>query len=156
MRLLHANDDGSFSLTSFTGNNIPIYAILSHTWEADEHEFVFQDQKDGTGRNKRGYRKVQFCSQQAQKDNLRYFWVDSCCIDQSSSAELSTAINSMFRWYRNAAKCYVYLTDVSTSEHSQSPDLPWKAAFSGSRWFKRGWTLQELLAPVYCLVIKSL
>jgi hypothetical protein len=136
MRLLHSHVDGSFSLTWFASNNIPSYAILSHTWEADDQEVTFQDICNTTGNSKNGYRKIQFCRQQAQKDGLQYFWVDSCCINQSSSAELSTAINSMFRWYQNAAKCYVYLSDVSTV-----------SAFHRSRWFTRGWTLQELLAP---------
>lgn len=148
MRLLHSHVDGSFSLTRFASNNIPSYAILSHTWEADNQEVTFQDMCNTTGNSKNSYRKIQFCGQQAQKDGLQYFWVDSCCIDQSSSAELSTAINSMFRWYRNAAKCYVYLSDVSTNKHTQLSELSWVSAFYRSRWFTRGWTLQELLAPV--------
>jgi hypothetical protein len=77
--------------------------------------------------------------------------VDTCCIDKSSSAELSEAINSMFRWYQNADKCYVYLADVSTSGDGTNLQLSpttWEAAFRGSRWFTRGWTLQELIAPV--------
>jgi hypothetical protein len=147
MRLLSSNIDGSFSLTRFTSNNIPSYAILSHTWEADDQEVTFQDMCNTTGNSKNGYRKIQFCSKQVQKDGLQYFWVDSCCIDQSSSAELSTAINSMFRWYRNAAKCYVYLSDVSTDKHTRLSELSWISAFNRSRWFTRGWTLQELLAP---------
>jgi ankyrin repeat domain-containing protein 50 len=146
MRLLKINCDGSFSLTTFIGSKIPLYAILSHTWEADNQELTFQDVMNGTGRSKSGYRKIQFCGDQAKKDGLQYFWVDSCCIDKSSSAELSEAINSMFRWYQNAAKCYVYLSDVSTGQHSRPPELRWESAFSRSRWFTRGWTLQELLA----------
>jgi Heterokaryon incompatibility protein (HET) len=147
MRLLSTNDDGSFSLTSFTRNNIPSYAILSHTWGADNQELTFQDITNGSGRNKAGYRKIQFCGDQAKKDGLQYFWVDSCCIDKTSSAELQEAINSMFRWYQDAAKCYVYLSDVLTREHPQSSELLWEPAFRRSRWFTRGWTLQELLAP---------
>ena len=139
MRLLKANAEGGFSLTRFLGNSIPDFAILSHTWEADDQEFTFQDLMHGTGKSKNGYRKIQFCSDQSQRDGLQYFWIDSCCIDQSSSAELSTAINSMFHWYQSAAKCYVFLSDVSISAHS---------SFSHSRWFTRGWTLQELLAPL--------
>lgn len=138
MRLLKANADGSFSLRRFLGGKVPSYAILTHTWEADDDEFIFQDLNDGTGRSKKGYVKVQFCGEQAKKDGLEYFWIDSCCIDQSSSAELSTAVNSMFRIYQRAAKCYAYLSDVSTGVHS---------SISHSRWFTRGWTLQELLAP---------
>lgn len=139
MRLLTLRDDGEYCLVEFLGDNIPRYAILSHTWGADDEEVTFKNLVEGTGRTKAGYRKIQFCQKQAANDNLDYFWVDTCCIDKSSSAELSEAINSMFRWYRNAAKCYVYLSDVSASGF----DL----LFQKSRWFTRGWTLQELIAP---------
>jgi hypothetical protein len=144
MRLLKVNADGSFSLTSnwIASNKRPRYAILSHTWEADEQELTFQDLKEDRGKGKEGYKKVQFCADQARKDGLEYFWVDSCCIDKSSSAEESKAINSMFRWYQDAAKCYVYLSDVSTTQKDLSQSL------KQSRWFTRGWTLQELLAPI--------
>ena len=145
MRLLQIERNGGFSLTRFPAHNIPSYAILSHTWEADDQEFTFQDLMNGVGQDKGGYRKIMFCRRQAQKDGLNYMWIDSCCIDQSSSAELSTAINSMFRWYQNAAKCYVYLSDVS-AKNATWPSA-WKPAFCRSRWFTRGWTLQELLAP---------
>jgi hypothetical protein len=67
---------------------------------------------DGTGQGKAGYRKIQFCGERARRDGLQYFWVDICCIDKSNSTKLAKAINSMFRWYQNAAKCYVYLLDV--------------------------------------------
>lgn len=148
MHLLKINTDGSFGLITFIGNKIPGYAVLSHTWEADDQEVTFNDLRSGMGRSKAGYKKIQFCREQAQKDRLQYFWVDSCCIDKSSSAELSEAINSMFRWYQNAARCYVYLLDVSTDEHFLSSQPPWESAFRQSRWFTRGWTLQELLAPL--------
>jgi len=149
MRLLKINGDGNFSLTRFIGREIPPYAILSHTWETDDQELTFQDMIRGAGRSKAGYRKIQFCGEQAKKDDLQYFWVDSCCIDKSSSAELSEAINSMFRWYKLAAKCYVYLSDVSISDSDQCDryfQRSWELAFRQSRWFTRGWTLQELLA----------
>ncbi|OCK73382.1 HET-domain-containing protein [Lepidopterella palustris CBS 459.81] len=149
MRLLRLGDDGEFSLTKFVGNNIPRYAILSHTWGADNEEVTYKTLTDGTGKSKAGYAKIQFCGNQAAKDGLQYFWVDTCCIDKSSSAELSEAINSMFRWYYDAAKCYVYLSDVSIGD-SVGSDLSlqrtWKAAFQRSTWFTRGWTLQELVA----------
>jgi hypothetical protein len=94
--------------------------------------------------------KLHFCAHQAAKDGLHYFWVDTCCIDKSSSAELTEAINSMFAWYRDAARCYVYLSDVSTSSPTNSTPAQqhWNRAFQQSRWFTRGWTLQELVAPV--------
>ena len=144
MRLLHGNTDGSFSLTTFPSNRTPCYAVLSHTWEADDQEVTFEDLVNGVGNLKSGYGKIRFCAERAQMDGLRYFWVDSCCIDKSSSAELSEAINTMFLWYQNAAKCYVYLADVRAGK---SAGHQWESAFCRSRWFTRGWTLQELLAP---------
>lgn len=143
-------NDGRLRLTRFIANNIPSYAILSHTWEADDQEVTFEDLMNGVGNSKSGYRKIRFCIEQADRDGLQYFWVDSCCINKSSSAELSEAINSMFRWYRNAAKCYVYLSDVAIgdpNESAHSSQLQYELAFRQSRWFTRGWTLQELLAP---------
>lgn len=107
----------------------------------------FKDLADGTGREKIGYRKLIFCGEQAARDGLHYFWVDTCCIDKSSSAELTEAINSMFRWYREAARCYVYLSDVSSTDSTRSAENA--VPFPKSRWFSRGWTLQELLAPTY-------
>lgn len=152
MRLLHRNlnrGDG-FSLTKdLNGNDIPRYAILSHTWGVDTEEVTFKNMIDGTGKDKPGYKKIRFCAKQAARHGLHYFWVDSCCIDKSSSAELQEAINSMFRWYQNAAKCYVYLTDVSKYDQNgntgsaRSLNKP----FRESKWFTRGWTLQELIAP---------
>jgi hypothetical protein len=83
MRLLSAKTDGSFSLTVFNSNNVPRYAILSHTWEADDQEVTFQDLANSLGSSKPGYRKIQFCGEQAKKDDLQYFWVDSCCTIQT-------------------------------------------------------------------------
>jgi hypothetical protein len=148
MRLLEIKGPGEFSLVQVATHNTLSYAILSHTWTGQE--VTYQDLISGTGENKSGYDKIKFCGEQASKDGLKYFWVDTCCIDKSNSAELSTAINSMFRWYRNAKKCYVYLTDVSAPAHDGDvpPSLStWEAAFRDSRWFTRGWTLQELIAP---------
>jgi hypothetical protein len=147
MHLLKLGNNGKPILTRFIASKIPNYAILSHTWDADEQEVTFKDLADGVGTSKLGYRKIRFCGEQAQKDGLQYFWIDSCCIDKSSSSELQEAINSMFRWYQNAAICYAYLTDVSIGKHSRSSQPLWHLAFSQSRWFTRGWTLQELLAP---------
>ena len=154
MRLLQRKHGGRYSLTEFVGDAIPPYAILSHTWGPDQEEVTFADLEQDAGTTKAGYRKLQFCADQAAKDGLRYFWVDTCCIDKSSSAELSEAINSMFAWYRDAARCYVYLSDVSTSSLTSSltsstpAQQHWNRAFQQSRWFTRGWTLQELVAPV--------
>lgn len=144
MRLLRIEVGGNFSLVERVGNSIPRYAILSHTWGGDNEEFNFNDVTNGTGKEKPGFRKVQFCGEQAAKDELEYFWVDTCCIDKSSSTELQEAINSMFQWYSKASKCYVYLTDVSCDNFTDG-----EQSFPKSRWFTRGWTLQELLAPKY-------
>ena len=141
MRLLKLGSDGSFSLVEFTGDVVPPYAILSHTWGADAEEVTFHDVAVGLGQHKSGYRKLVFCGKQALQDGLLYFWVDTCCIDKSSSAELTESINSMFRWYEEATHCYVYLSDIlaTSLQHQQQ--------IEHSTWFKRGWTLQELLAP---------
>ena len=140
------------------------YAILSHTW--DEDELTFADGQDLASqsasypipRHKKGYLKVDFTCRQAEVDNLRYAWVDTCCINQDSSAELSEAIDSMFRWYQNAKICYVYLSDppdnmIRTPQFHHltiGPRIRVEAEddFARCRWFTRGWTLQELLAPV--------
>jgi hypothetical protein len=142
MRLLKLDSNGSFGLVEFTGDVVPPYAILSHTWGADAEEVTFHEVAAGLGQHKSGYRKLVFCGTQALQDGLSFFWVDTCCIDKSSSAELTEAINSMFRWYQEAARCYVYLSDVCTGislQHQQQ--------IENSTWFRRGWTLQELLAP---------
>ncbi|KAN0075779.1 HET domain containing protein [Elaphomyces granulatus] len=150
MRLLKLNDAAEFGLTKdfLVWDDIPRYAILSHTWGADTEEVSFKDMMDGTAKSKvPGYNKILFCGEQARRDGLQYFWIDTCCIDKSSSTELQEAINSMFRWYRDAAKCYVYLADVSRSADVNSSQLLMESSFRKSRWFTRGWTLQELVAP---------
>jgi len=146
MRLLEVKAGEEFSLREFSGNNIPPYAILSHTWGPDGEEVTFRDLVDQTGKDKVGYAKIEFCGRRATADDLKYFWVDTCCIDKSSSAELTESINSMFHWYQKAAKCYVYLSDVSVHDADQV-DRRWRSALLQSRWFSRGWTLQELIAP---------
>ncbi|KAH8586892.1 heterokaryon incompatibility protein-domain-containing protein [Bisporella sp. PMI_857] len=113
-------------------------------------EVTYQDPITGAGKEKTGYEKIKFCGEQASKDGLQYFWVDTCCIDKTNDNELKTAITSMFRWYSNAIKCYVHLKGVSMS--SYNANIPanrstWEEAFRNSRWFTRGWTLQELIAP---------
>ncbi|KAH6668980.1 heterokaryon incompatibility protein-domain-containing protein [Halenospora varia] len=114
MRLLEIKGPGEFSLVQVATHNTLPYAILSHTWTSQE--VTYQDLISGAGKNKSGYEKIKFCGEQATRDGLRYFWVDTCCIDKSNSTKPLTAINSMFRWYRNAMKCYVYLTDVLVPE----------------------------------------
>ncbi|KAH8678794.1 hypothetical protein BGZ60DRAFT_446050 [Tricladium varicosporioides] len=149
MRLIEIKGPGEFSLVQVPTHNTLPYAILSHTWTSQE--VTYQDLISGAGKSKSGYKKISFCEEQATRDGLRYIWVDTCCIDKSNSTELSTAINSMFRWYQNAKKCYVYLTDVLAPSYNRDVKLSqsaWEAAFRGSKWFTRGWTLQELIAPV--------
>ena len=151
MRLLKRKSNDEFSLTEFFEGQIPPYSILSHRWGADGEDVTFQELTEGTGKGKAGYGKIQLCGKQTERDGLQYFWVDTCCIDKSNSTALSEAINSMFRWYRDAVKCYVYLADVSipTFSDDDSTDLlPWESKFRKITWFTRGWTLQELVAPV--------
>ncbi|KAK4641752.1 hypothetical protein QC761_503600 [Podospora bellae-mahoneyi] len=92
-------------------DKIPVYAIISHTWESDE--VLFQDIENGTAERRDGFAEVKGAVGQPVKDGFKYTWIDTCCIDKSSSAELSEAINSMFRWYREAQVCYAYLSDVN-------------------------------------------
>jgi ankyrin repeat protein len=149
MRLLQIKDSGELSLVECVGT-VPPYAILSHTWGPSYDEVSYQDMMNGTAMHKPAYGKFTFCMEQATKDNLAYFWIDTCCIDKSSSAELSESITSMFRWYQISSRCYVYLQDVSTRKRKADFELhtsAWESAFRTSRWFTRGWTLQELLAP---------
>ncbi len=120
----------------------PGYAILSHTWGSEE--ISFQDFLQGRGRDKAGFKKVLRCCELARCEGYQYLWVDTCCIDKSSSSELSEAINSMFMWYERASICYAYLADV---EHGGGSMQEISAAAMQSRWFTRGWTLQELIAP---------
>ena len=152
MRLLQYSSTGEFSLTEdlLGDDQIPPYAILSHTWGSDDDETNFEDLINGTGKDKPGYKKIRFCGEQAKQDGLEYFWVDTCCINKLHYAELSQAIKSMFRWYSNATRCYVYLSDVSSPPFDSSSNLhpwPWEPEFQKSKWFTRGWRLQELLAP---------
>lgn len=149
MRLLRRLQDDVYELTSFDDNQHPPYAILSHTW-TEGQEVTYDELVAGASKNKSGYAKLRFCGEQAAADGIQYFWVDTCCINKSNSNELSTAINSMLQWYQRAARCYVYLSDVSVLEDvddAQAFPMTWTESFRQSRWFTRGWTLQELLAP---------
>jgi hypothetical protein len=138
MRLI---DIKTLALKEFFGDQIPPYAILSHTWQ--EEEVSFQDWADqSSASRKKGYKKIFDTCQLAKKHGHDYVWVDTNCIDKSSSSELTEAINSMFKWYQRAQVCYVYLSDVPSSEPGEFSEC-----FHSSRWFSRGWTLQELLAP---------
>ncbi|KAI2640374.1 HET-domain-containing protein [Hypomontagnella submonticulosa] len=131
------------------------YAILSHVWGSDE--VLFQEVQDNPAaiRDKRGFGKiVRFCNT-ARKYGLDYAWIDTCCIDKRNSADLTEAINSMYRYYYSAAVCFIYLEDVQPSAKqevgSSSPIVATRdqllEAVRATRWMSRGWTLQELLAP---------
>jgi hypothetical protein len=147
MRFIKRDQNGDLSLTEYlSAKDIPSpYAILSHRWGPAEQEVTMNEMLTGIGREKPGFKKIEACGYEASKDNIEYFWVDTCCIDKSSSAELSEAINSMFKWYRDAGICYAFLDDVGVCEELSTEDLA--AMIVQSRWFSRGWTLQELIAP---------
>jgi hypothetical protein len=127
----------SLALSAFFGDNTPHYAILSHTWGLEEVSFQDIQRPGSQISNYAGYKKIRDCCAKALEAGFQYVWIDTCCIDKTNSTELSEAINSMFGWYKNATTCYAYLEDVK-------PEGP---GFFSSRWFKRGWTLQELIAP---------
>ncbi|RKL35723.1 hypothetical protein BFJ70_g7897 [Fusarium oxysporum] len=138
MRLINTR---TRAFEEFYGSKVPKYAILSHTW--GQEEVTFQDWADPTSViQKSGFTKIIEACEQARNDDYSYIWVDTNCIDKSSSAELTEAINSMFAWYSKADICYAYLSDVPTFK-----PISYAKEFRQSRWFKRGWTLQELLAP---------
>ncbi|KAF3075870.1 hypothetical protein CFAM422_002410 [Trichoderma lentiforme] len=141
MRLINVK---TFKLEEFLDYLAPPYAILSHTWGDDSEELSFRDVEDGNI-NKLGIGSVKFrgCCRQAAEDGLGYAWIDTCCIDKTNLVELSEAINSMFRWYQRASICYAFLSDVPGDEDFRETG----SKFHSSRWFQRGWTLQELLAP---------
>ncbi|KAF2720883.1 hypothetical protein K431DRAFT_201174, partial [Polychaeton citri CBS 116435] len=126
MRLI---DVDTLQIEEFIGpDELFSYAILSHLGERRSYKI-----EDG---QMQGCLKIGYCCEQAKHDNIDYVWIDICCIDKSSSAELSEAINSVYRWYSKAEICYAYLDDVANLDE-----------FCSARWFTRGWTLQELLAP---------
>ncbi|KUJ12344.1 HET-domain-containing protein, partial [Mollisia scopiformis] len=142
MRLLNA---WTFEIKEFMGSDSEIYAMLSHTWETEEVTFAdFRASSiPGPAGSMNGFKKIIGHCEKARMEGYDWIWIDTCCIDKSSSAELSEAINSMFHWYENAGVCYVYLSDVKSDEIPALAD----SSFRKSRWFTRGWTLQELIAP---------
>ncbi|KAK4449018.1 HET domain-containing protein [Podospora aff. communis PSN243] len=141
-------------------SDIPPYAILSHTWGSEEVTLKdYQLLRDSGApireQLKAGYVKIWRLCERAVEDGLQFAWIDTCCIDKTSSAELSEAINSMFKWYKDSAVCYAYLADVEPLSTIPAYELEsdgWsegrRRQLSASRWFTRGWTLQELIAPV--------
>ena len=134
MRLINVR---TLQLEEYFGGDIPKYAILSHTW--GKEEITFEEFGTALAEQKQGYQKIKSTCELAATQGYYYVWVDTCCIVKTSSAELSEAINSMCAWYQESSVCYVYLVDVDRSGFTES--------FPRSRWFTRGWTLQELIAP---------
>jgi hypothetical protein len=124
---------------------IPKYAILSHTWGLGE--ITFQDMRGNRALAERtaGFAKVRDSCRQARRDGYGYIWIDTCCIDKTSSTELSEAINSMYQWYKNSAVCYVYLSDVDENPFDRYSRTD--RNIYHSRGFTRGLTLQELIDP---------
>ncbi|KIW69583.1 hypothetical protein PV04_05453 [Phialophora macrospora] len=167
IRLLTHDDKGNLCFAEFPEGpdvEIPPYAILSHTWldkavKAEESKEVWFEDVINFGRdvenkpdyakikleNKPGYAKIKFIMKQAGKDDLDYCWVDTCCINKTVTDEQAEALHSMFKWYRNSTKCYVYLSDVDNTVVGDRQKR--ESQMRASRWFTRGWTLQELLAP---------
>jgi hypothetical protein len=141
MRFLKFWDNSDYCLINHIPDPIPIYGVLSYRWGAARDEITYEELKDGTRRSisedglaRPGFRKIKFCRERAVADGLRYFWMDTCCIDKQNEVELSYALNSMFYWYQKAARCYVYLSDVSSPMGQIS-------TFESSEWFTRSWTL---------------
>ncbi|KAI0329515.1 HET-domain-containing protein [Cubamyces sp. BRFM 1775] len=130
------------------------YAILSHVWLKGTpwKEQSFQDVRAIYERSQQAgenylspllSEKIRRCCELAAAHGFKLIWIDTCCINKESSAELSEALNSMFAWYASSKVCYAYLDDVPDSEPPRAP----YSRFRHSQWFKRGWTLQELIAP---------
>lgn len=139
MRLINSQ---TLQLEDFA-QETPDYVILSHKWS--DQEVSFQDMQNRNAQIERtiGFAKIQGCCAQANLDGFEYVWIDTCCIDKTSSAELSESINSMYLWYQSAQVCYTYLADVPSDGEPSSID----SCFARSVWWKRCWTLQELVAP---------
>lgn len=146
MRLLKTRTP-ELEFVEFAGDP-PLYAILSHTW--GEGEVSLQDIQRGDATAKAGYEKIAKTREIAARDGLEYVWIDTCCIDKTNSVELSEAINSMYAWYQESEMCYVYLADLH-----RFWGLPPVTLRRTNRWFTRGWTLQELIAPSAMLFLFS-
>lgn len=157
MRLLNTHSETIEAPEDRVVPNDVKYAILSHTW--GDQEITLSDLYHGRSlTNKSGWTKLDGARKQAARDEFDYIWVDTCCIDKSSTAELSEAINSMFVYYQRAKICYVYLEDIERQNEASLKDEfvddqgtidrnSLAAKLCKSRWFSRGWTLQELIAP---------
>ncbi|KAI0702614.1 heterokaryon incompatibility protein-domain-containing protein [Earliella scabrosa] len=130
------------------------YAILSHVWDQEDQSFqdlqrIHAEHGESTDLVASAVsRKIRAFCKVAEDHCYKWAWIDTCCIDKTSSAELSEAINSMFRYYSLSLVCYAYLADVADFDPSDpDPTLSGSSGFHGSVWHTRGWTLQELIAP---------
>ena len=132
MRLLNTH---TRLVYEFTGK-VPVYAILSHTWGDDE--VSLEHIKFGHAKQRKAFSKLLGACEQAMNDHYEWLWIDTCCIDKTSPAELQEAINSMYEWYKNARWCYVYLSDVPNETEGWKTEI-----FGESRWWSRGWTLRK-------------
>lgn len=146
MRLINTQ---TLELESHDGDAVPRYVILSHRWGREE--LLYEDLKSGltskqSKKKHQGIAKLKGTCHHARLGGYTHVWIDTCCIDKSSSAELSEAINSMFTWYEQSAVCFAYLADVVAGE---------EGSLGRSEWFRRGWTLQEYVSsPVLNLGVE--
>ncbi|KAK1752641.1 heterokaryon incompatibility protein-domain-containing protein [Echria macrotheca] len=138
-------DTETLALQHFVFEKAPRYAILSHTWGDQEVSLAEFQHLDDATKAKAGFSKIEKTCWLAKQEGIRYAWVDTCCIDKSSSAELSESINSMFAYYHNSTICYAYIFDWPTDTREAA--IISNRDLSQCRWFTRGWTLQELIAP---------
>jgi heterokaryon incompatibility protein (HET) len=167
MRLLNVH---TFQLEEFV-TYLPPYTILSHTWGEGEVTLKDFEKLEAAGgsfisvgasvpTNKPGWKKIRLSANQTKKDGHDYIWIDTFCIDKLSSAELTESINCMYNWYYNAEVCYAYMSDVvveageaiiprdsDVALTEEGVEEMKNSLFANSKWFKRGWTLQELIAP---------
>ena len=165
MRLLHTAE---LRFEEFFADKTPPYAILSHRWidELTHQEFLYLNKDGWAGghvfipfvvvderkRESSGYHKIMAFRSIAYKDGYDWCWIDTVCIDKTSSAELSEAINSMFQWYEQSSICYTYLADVPDASEEGVHDY---RCLRESAWFRRGWTLQELIAPTNVIMLDA-
>ncbi|TKA73441.1 hypothetical protein B0A55_06084 [Friedmanniomyces simplex] len=149
MRLLNCK---TLEFEEFHGGNTPGYSILSHRWGEDE--VSYKEFRKGLRRSCAGYKKIlEFCTFVRGADwgssnyllRTDYAWIDTCCIDKRSNSELSESINSMFDWYKHSQLCVAFLADVPPPSRRFSDMC---RTLGDSNYFRRGWTLQEMLAPV--------
>lgn len=150
MRLIEAP---TLELIDFAEGCIPPYACLSHRWSNEEVSFQQWQNRTPEIEAHAGYIKVVQACEVAQGHGINYLWADTCCIDKTSSAELSEAINSMWTWYLNSTLCLAYLADIDGDQQRGSDGYVEK--LDKSEWFTRAWTLQELLAPSTVLFYDS-